>query len=87
VCVQFVGLGHSHVTFVSEEARGTVISPGSVGQPKHGDRRESYAVVSAVEGAVKIANFRIEYDYEAAASKIRAAGLREQLADRLRSGT
>jgi predicted phosphodiesterase len=62
VRVQFIGLGHSHVPFVSEEAGGTIFDLGSVGQPRDGDRRASYAVVSAVEEAVKIANFRIEYD-------------------------
>jgi len=85
--VQFLGLGHSHVPFVSEEAGGTVFNPGSVGQPRDGDRRASYAVVSVVGAVVKVDNLRVEYDYEAAGSKIRAAGLPEQFAERLRSGT
>jgi putative phosphoesterase len=84
--VRFVGLGHTHVPFVSDEAGGTVFNPGSVGQPRDGDRRASYAVVSVVGGAVKVDGLRVEYDWEAAASKIRAAGLPEQLADRLRWG-
>ncbi len=85
--VRFLGLGHSHVPFISDGAEGTVFNPGSVGQPRDGDRRASYAVVSVVGAAVRVENLRVEYDYEAAASKIRAAGLPEQLADRLRSGT
>lgn len=84
--VRFLGLGHSHVPFVSEEAGGTVFNPGSVGQPRDGDRRASYAVVSAVGERVRVDNFRVEYDCEAAASKIIAAGLPEQLGDRLRWG-
>jgi predicted phosphodiesterase len=85
--VRFLGLGHTHIPFVIDETGGTVFNPGSVGQPRDGDRRASYAVVSVVGGAVKVDNFRAEYDYEAAASKIRAAGLPGQFADRLRSGT
>ncbi|MGD0397191.1 MAG: metallophosphoesterase family protein [Nitrososphaerales archaeon] len=84
--VRFVGLGHTHIPFVSDTAEGTVFNPGSVGQPRDGDRRASYAVISAVGGEVKVDNLRVEYDWEAAASKIRAAGLSEQLADRLRWG-
>ena len=85
--VRLLGLGHTHVPFVDDEAGGTVFNPGSVGQPRDGDRRASYAVVSVVGAAVKVDNFRVEYDCEAAASKIRAAGLPGQLADRLLSGT
>lgn len=85
--VRFLGLGHTHVPFVSDETGGTVFNPGSVGQPRDGDRRASYAVVSVVGAAVRVDNFRVEYDYEAAASKIRAAGLPGQFADRLCSGT
>jgi putative phosphoesterase len=85
--VRFLGLGHTHVPFVSDEVGGTVFNPGSVGQPRDGDRRASYVVVSVVGVAVKVDNFRVEYDHEAAALKIRAAGLPGQFADRLRSGT
>ena len=85
--VRFLGLGHTHVPFVSDEAGGTVFNPGSVGQPRDGDRRASYAVVSVVGAAVKVDNFRVEYNYEAAASKIRTAGLPGRFADRLCSGT
>ena len=85
--VQFMGLGHTHVPFVSDGAGGTVFNPGSVGQPRDGDRRASYAVLNAAGTAIKVDNIRVEYNYEAAASKIRAAGLPEQFADRLRQGT
>jgi len=85
--VQFIGLGHTHVPFVSDKTGGTVFNPGSVGQPRDGDRRASYAVVSVAGEAVKVGHFRVEYDYEAAASKIKAAGLPGQFADRLCSGT
>ncbi len=84
---RFIGLGHTHVPFVSEEGGGTVFNPGSVGQPRDGDRRASYSVLSVAGGAVKVNNLRVKYDYEGAALKIRAAGLPGQFADRLRTGT
>ena len=84
---RFLGLGHTHVPFVSVDAAGTVFNPGSVGQPRDGDRRASYAVVTETGGGIRVENFRIEYDFETAASKIRTAGLPVQLADRLNSGT
>ena len=85
--IRFLGLGHTHIPFVNIEAGGMVFNPGSVGQPRDGDRRASYAVLSATVGGVKVDNFRVEYDYEAAASKIRAVGLPGQFADRLSLGT
>ena len=84
--VRFIGLGHSHVPFISEEREGIVFNPGSVGQPRDGDKRASYSIVSLSRGSIKVENFRVSYDYEAAASKIRAAGLPTQLADRLAYG-
>jgi len=85
--VRFLGLGHTHVPYVMDEEKGVVFNPGSVGQPRDGDRRASYAVVRVDGAGVKVENFRVEYDYETAGSKIRAAGLPGQLADRLRTGT
>jgi len=85
--VKFLGLGHTHIPFVTVERNGTVFNPGSVGQPRDGDRRASYAVLSVSNGPVKVEGFRVDYDYEAVASKIRAAGLPGQLADRLALGT
>lgn len=85
--VGFIGLGHTHLPFVSVEEAGTVFNPGSVGQPRDGDRRASYAVLSATGQGVRVETFRVEYDFEAAARKIREAGLPAQLADRLLSGT
>jgi len=85
--VRFIGLGHSHIPFITVEDEGTVFNPGSVGQPRDGDRRASYCVVSLAGGTIRVDNFRVEYDYETAASKIRSAGLPTALADRLGSGT
>ena len=86
--VKFVGLGHTHVPYVEEvEGVGTVFNPGSVGQPRDGDSRAAYAVLSlAAGGRVQVEELRVEYDLEGAASKIIAAGLPPTNAERLYRG-
>lgn len=86
--VGFIGLGHTHVPFIAEvEGIGTVFNPGSVGQPRDGDRRAAYAVLSTTGGgAVRVEGFRVEYDFKTAASKMIAAGLPAQYAERLYEG-
>ena len=82
-----IGLGHTHIPYVWREGRRVVFNPGSVGQPRDGDRRASFAVVT-VDGAEVAAEVRrVEYDYERAGSKIRSAGLPVSFADRLKAGS
>ncbi len=57
---------------------------GSVGQPRDGNPAAAYALFDAARG--EITTFRVAYDIEAAAGKIRAAGLPAMLADRLAWG-
>lgn len=85
--VGLVGLGHTHIPYVWKCAKGTVFNPGSVGQPRDGDRRASLAVAKVVNGMVEVENRRVEYDYAAAARRITEAGLPESLAERLFRGT
>jgi diadenosine tetraphosphatase ApaH/serine/threonine PP2A family protein phosphatase len=61
-----------------------VINVGSVGQPRDGDPRASYAVYDDAEGVVEIK--RVIYDIEAAQAKIIRAGLPAWLAARLIEG-
>lgn len=57
---------------------------GSVGQPRDGNPAAAYALVDTARA--EITTFRVAYDVDAAAGKIRAAGLPAVLADRLRRG-
>ena len=85
--VALIGLGHTHVPYVWQEQGKTVFNPGSVGQPRDGNPKASYAVV-AVEGRVATVDLRrAEYDVQKAASKILDAGLPAPHASRLFSGT
>jgi diadenosine tetraphosphatase ApaH/serine/threonine PP2A family protein phosphatase len=61
-----------------------LINPGSVGQPRDGDRRAGAAIVDTTAGTMEL--FRIPYPIEEAQRKIRLAGLPEVLAKRLSLG-
>jgi diadenosine tetraphosphatase ApaH/serine/threonine PP2A family protein phosphatase len=57
---------------------------GAVGQPRDGDPAAAYAMLDTASG--ELTTLRVPYDIEAAAAKIRAAGLPEALASRLFRG-
>lgn len=61
-----------------------ILNPGSVGQPRDGDPRASYAVYDSDSGA--ITHSRAEYDIAATQARMRLAGLPEMLAERLSFG-
>lgn len=61
-----------------------LVNVGSVGQPRDGDWRASYALFD--EQAGRVVARRVEYDIERATRKIREAGLPEVLAARLTVG-
>ena len=67
------------------ESRRYLVNVGSVGQPRDGDARASYAVVDTDAGTVEIR--RVEYDAELAGRRIVAAGLPVFLAERLSKGS
>ena len=61
-----------------------ILNPGSVGQPRDGDRRAAWLLL---DGDAWTATFRrVEYDIDGAAAAIRAARLPESLAERLEYG-
>ena len=70
--------------FVELKNERFIINPGSVGQPRDGDPRASYAIYDSDRDA--IVRFRVEYDIAAAQEKIRCHGLPEFLAERLAYG-
>jgi predicted phosphodiesterase len=85
--VRIIGLGHTHAPYVWEDGGRVIFNPGSVGQPRDGDPRASFAVLSVEEQWVRVDIRRVGYDIQKAASKIREAGLPESHATRLFSGT
>ena len=81
-----IGLGHTHVPYSWKGRRGLVFNPGSVGQPRDGDPRASYARITFEGGDARVEHRRVVYDWAAAGRRIREAGLPAQLADRLAAG-
>jgi putative phosphoesterase len=69
-----VCVGHTHMPFMLEVGNKLVINPGSVGLPRDGNPRVSYAVI---EGR-KIELKRIDYPVEATINVIRASALPDQ---------
>jgi len=83
ISARLIALGHTHVPYVWKGENGTVLNPGSVGQPRDGDSRSSYAVATIGNGEAEVEEERVSYDIREAAEKIRRAGLPEEHASRL----
>lgn len=81
--VKVIALGHTHLPFSAVDREGIVFNPGSVGQPRDGDPRASYAVLTVSDGRATVEHRRKDYDIEASAKKIIEAGLPRSLAERL----
>lgn len=84
--VDYVCVGHTHVQYILQVGKTTVINPGSVGLPRDGDPRAAYAVLSNDGPALK----RVEYPIEETIAEIEAASLpdvaKAQLGEVLRTG-
>lgn len=74
--------GHTHLPCERRVGGTLVVNPGSVGQPRDGDPRASYAVID--DGHVDIR--RVEYDVAEARRAIREAGIPTDAARRLSRG-
>ncbi|THE66583.1 metallophosphoesterase [Salinadaptatus halalkaliphilus] len=77
-------LGHTHVQCVREYDEGIVVNPGSVGQPRDGDPRASYAVLDLE--AITVDTHRVEYDIAAVQKGVAEAGLPTRIGTRLEQG-
>lgn len=62
-----------------------LVNAGSVGQPRDGDPRAAYLIHDEEESGIWLR--RVDYDVEAAAGAVTAAGLPSKLAERLRKGS
>ena len=67
----FVCVGHTHLPFHLELDRVQVLNPGSVGQPRDGDPRCSYAIIE--NGRVELR--RVAYDIDATLTQMKVAGI------------
>jgi predicted phosphodiesterase len=67
-----------------ESGKKLLVNPGSVGQPRDGDPRASFAIWDADRGRIEF--YRVEYDLKLTQEKMRAADLPTYLIDRLALG-
>ncbi len=75
---ELVLLGHTHRAMV-RELNSKIVNPGSVGQPRDGDPRASYALLE--DGRLELR--RISYDVEGVISKLRGLRLEKWAEDQL----
>ncbi len=67
-----------------EAGKKLLINPGSVGQPRDGDVRASFAIWDAERSRVEF--YRVEYDVKGTQQRMRDAGLSTYLIERLAHG-
>jgi putative phosphoesterase len=72
-------VGHTHQPYVLEVGGKLVINPGSVGQPRDGDPRASYAIIEDYKVELK----RMEYAIEDTIATIQASSLPDSAKDML----
>lgn len=96
-CAKMVGLlraregdavfvGHTHRPWTRSFRGTTLVNTGSVGRPRDGDPRASYALADAGAAGIEVAFPRVDYDVERAVDAIADAGLPTELGRILRSG-
>ncbi len=76
-------LGHTHMPMQYRYNGNMLANPGSVGQPRDGDPRASFAVLTITQNEATFEVHRVEYDVRPVADKIIRSGLPSFLAERL----
>jgi putative phosphoesterase len=82
---QVIFTGHTHIPMVRRVEQKLLVNPGSVGFPKDGDPRASYALVN-VGRNFDVEIRRVPYDIDQAVGALLAAGLPVQAAQDLHYG-
>ena len=82
--VDILIMGHTHVPFIKKFGNKLVFNPGSVGQPRDGDSKASFAFLDVPAKEVKI--YRIKYDIDKVAAAIGDEKLPSSLGERLYNG-
>ena len=83
---KIVLLGHTHMPMMCRVNGRVLANPGSVGQPRDGDSRASFALLTITQDEITFDVQRVEYDIRSVAEKIIGSGLPSFLAERLYMG-
>src|SRR5262245_13450031 len=84
--VDVICCGHTHHPYVLEVGEKLVINPGSVGQPRDGDPRASYAIIEDYKVELKRAEYPVEKTLEVIDASSLADGDKEMLREVFRKG-
>ncbi|MEM1725175.1 MAG: metallophosphoesterase family protein [Thermoplasmata archaeon] len=76
-------LGHTHIPFVKRYGNKMIINPGSVGQPRDGDPRASFAILTP---DMEVRLERVEYDIDSVKNSMKNENLPDFLWKRLYRG-
>jgi putative phosphoesterase len=82
--VDVIVIGHTHIPLIKKTKQGLLLNPGSVGQPRDGDNKASFALLNTATMEVEIV--RVAYDIDEIARDIKQKGLPEFFAERLYKG-
>ena len=75
----FLLVGHTHVQVLQKAGHGQILNPGSIGQPKSGNRNAQYAMWD--KGHIELRSYT--YPVEQTALKISMLGIEKAIADEL----
>ena len=81
-----VVIGHTHQPFIYKYRKKVVLNPGSVGQPRDGNPKASYAIVDISTSKIDAKIIRLDYDIKETCNALLEAGLHEYLCERLLTG-
>lgn len=79
--------GHTHVPWIREIAGVLFVNCGSIGKPKDGDPRASFAVLELQGDRLEASIERVPYDAEHVAREVAASGLPAEYGEKLLSAS
>ncbi|MGM0462008.1 MAG: metallophosphoesterase family protein [Fibrobacterota bacterium] len=74
VTTDFLACGHTHLPWYKTYHGTTVLNPGSVGRPKSGRPRASWALLTADGDQISVDLMETDYDHAAMAAHVRSHG-------------
>ena len=83
---ELVVIGHTHQPFIYKFRKKVVLNPGSVGQPRDGIPKASYAVVEINKSIIQPEVIRIDFDIKKTCEALDKADLHDYLCLRLFTG-
>lgn len=81
-----LGDGAKHAVLLEEGGDAVLINPGSVGQPRDGDSRASYMIVTLAPSALLVEHRRVAYDVDSVIDQMLSEGYPALMATRLSHG-